>query len=63
MPNPAYISEYPSSTPLDPAYKTFFQDFYAASDDPSAHKAYAQFFTQDAVLIMASRRAEGRDGM
>ncbi|KAF2009180.1 hypothetical protein BU24DRAFT_358898 [Aaosphaeria arxii CBS 175.79] len=54
----AYTSEYPS-IPFDPAYKKFFEDFYAASDVPDAHEKYVEFYTQDATLIMASNQVQG----
>ncbi|KAF2125936.1 hypothetical protein P153DRAFT_348185 [Dothidotthia symphoricarpi CBS 119687] len=54
----AYTSQYPP-LPFDPAYKQFFESFYAASDDPTAHDAYVENFTHDATLIMASKTAKG----
>lgn len=56
-----YASDYPS-IPFDPAYKKFFEDFYATSDTPDAHEKYVDFFTKDATLIMASKKAEGSEG-
>jgi len=58
----SYVSEY-STTDFDPAYKKFLEDFYALSDTPGAHDKYAEQFTTDAVLVMASNRAHGREGM
>ena len=58
----AYASEYPS-VDFDAAYKKFFEDFYATSDTPDAHEKYIENFTQDATLIMASKKAQGSDGM
>lgn len=57
----SYASEYPS-IPFDPAFKKFFEDFYATSDDPNAHDVYVQSFTKDATLIMASKKAHGSEG-
>ncbi|PVI02910.1 hypothetical protein DM02DRAFT_558876 [Periconia macrospinosa] len=57
----AYASEYPADVPFDPAYKKFFEDFYAVSDTPDAHDKYVSFFTPDATLIMASKRGVGSD--
>ena len=48
---------------FDPAYKKFLEGFYALSDTPGAHDKYAEHFTTDAVLVMASNRAHGREGM
>ncbi|ORY14911.1 hypothetical protein BCR34DRAFT_598817 [Clohesyomyces aquaticus] len=57
----AYMSEYPTGVSFDPAYKTFFEEFYAISDSPDAHEKYVEQFTKDAVLVMASRKAKGSD--
>ncbi|KAF2092313.1 hypothetical protein K490DRAFT_70916 [Saccharata proteae CBS 121410] len=54
-----YTSEYPKDIPFDAAYKRFFEEFYKMSDTPDANDKYPQFFTKDAVLIMASKRVEG----
>lgn len=55
-----YTSEYPP-VDFDPAYKKFFEDFYATSDTPDAHDKYIKHFTKDATLIMASKKAVGSD--
>ncbi|KAF1829942.1 hypothetical protein BDW02DRAFT_602121 [Decorospora gaudefroyi] len=54
----SYASEYPA-VEFDPAYKKFFEHFYATSDTPEAHDDYLQYFTKDATLIMASKKAVG----
>ncbi|EHK99134.1 hypothetical protein M7I_4966 [Glarea lozoyensis 74030] len=56
-----YTSTYPTDTKVDPGIKTFFEEFYKISDTPNAHDLYAQQFTKDAVLVMASKRCEGSD--
>ncbi|KAJ4304750.1 hypothetical protein N0V90_000278 [Kalmusia sp. IMI 367209] len=56
----SYTSDYPA-IPFDPAFKKFFEDFYAISDNPDAHDAYVQSFTKDAALIMASKKAQGSE--
>lgn len=56
-----YTSQWPD-VQSDPAYKQFFEQFYAISDTPDAHDKYADQFTKDATLIMASKKAEGRSG-
>ncbi|KAB2571806.1 putative fungal specific transcription protein [Lasiodiplodia theobromae] len=56
----SYASEYPAGIDFDPAYKQFFEDFYAASDIPGQHEKYADNFTDDATLIMASKTVKGR---
>lgn len=58
----SYTSEYPS-IPFDPAYKKFFEGFYATSDTPEAHDKYVDHFTKDATLIMASKKAKGSEGL
>ena len=57
----SYASEYPA-VEFDPAYKKFFEEFYAISDTPDAHSRYVDQFTSDATLVMASKRAKGSDG-
>lgn len=57
-----YTSEYPSNA-FDPAFKRFFEDFYAISDNPDANNEYVESFTSDATLIMASKKAQGSEGM
>lgn len=58
----SYASEYPAGIDFDPAYKKFFEDFYAVSDTPDVHENYADNFTDDATLIMASKTVKGRAG-
>jgi hypothetical protein len=60
MTSSQYTSEYPPLD-LDPDFKSFFQAFYKVSDTPSAHEAYVDFFTKDAIVIMASKRVEGSE--
>ncbi|KAI4614449.1 hypothetical protein J4E83_007103 [Alternaria metachromatica] len=57
----SYVSQYPPAVEFDPAYKKFFEDFYATSDAAEAHEEYVQYFTKDATLVMASKRVEGRE--
>jgi hypothetical protein len=57
----SYTSSYPTLD-FDPAYKQFFEDFYAISDTPDAHDKYVDSFTEDATLIMASKKAKGSEG-
>lgn len=54
----SYASEYPDIS-VDPAVKAFFEKFYAISDTPDIHERYAQSFTPDATLIMASTKVSG----
>lgn len=58
----SYTSDYPDLA-FSAEYMRFFQDFYRISDTPDAHDQYAQSFTKDATLVMASKRATGFSGM
>jgi hypothetical protein len=57
-----YKSEYPAGLQIDDGIKAFFEDFYKTSDTPDAHEKYADSFTKDATLVMASKVGKGRDG-
>ncbi|PSK38137.1 L-2-aminoadipate reductase [Elsinoe australis] len=57
-----YKSSWPADQQHDPAYVSFFEKFYKVSDTPDAHDDYADSFTSDATVIMASKKVEGRDG-
>lgn len=57
-----YTSRYPD-VPVDPALKKYFEDFYKTSDTPGADEKYANSFTEDATLTMASKTVTGRSGM
>lgn len=57
-----YMSDYPS-LPIDPSIPQFFENFYQISDTPDAHEQYVDAFTGDAVMIMASKKAEGKKGL
>jgi hypothetical protein len=59
----SYVSQYPPVVEFDPAYKEFFENFYATSDTAEAHEEYAQYFTKDATLVMASKTVVGREGL
>lgn len=58
----SYASQYPS-VEVDPAFKQFFESFYRISDTADAHQKYAEQFTKDATLIMASKKCIGTDGV
>jgi hypothetical protein len=58
-----YVSSVPSDGSLKPGIASFFESFYAVSDIAVAHEQYADHFTSDAKLIMASKETSGRDGM
>lgn len=40
----------------------FFEEFYKISDTSDAHERYADSFTRDGTIVMASKRGEGREG-
>ncbi len=48
---------------MDDGIKSFFEEFYKTSDTPDAHDKYADFFTEDATLVMASKKGVGREGI
>ncbi|KAE9379173.1 hypothetical protein N431DRAFT_327436 [Stipitochalara longipes BDJ] len=57
----SYKSEYPAGVQVDGGIKAFFEEFYKTSDTPDAHEKYADSFTGNATVVMASKRAEGRE--
>lgn len=57
-----YIASVPDDGTLKPGIASFFENFYAISDTPTGHELYADQFTGDATLIMASKAAKGRQG-
>ena len=61
------MAQYSASVPEDRSLKagiaSFFESFYAISDTAEAHEQYADHFTQDAKLIMASKETSGRQGV
>ena len=58
-----YVPRSPEGIQFKPEYNDFFSTFYAISDTPDAHQQYSQQFTRDATLIMASKKAQGTDGL
>jgi hypothetical protein len=58
----SYKSEYPAGVQVDDGIKAFFEEFYKTSDTPDAHEKYADSFTGDATLVMASKKVAGREG-
>ena len=58
----SYSSQYPLEVVVDEGMKAFFEEFYKTSDTLDAHDKYADSFTGDATLIMASKKAVGREG-
>jgi hypothetical protein len=58
----SYKSEYPPGVQIDDDIKAFFEEFYKTSDTPDAHDKYADSFTRDATLVVASKKGVGREG-
>jgi hypothetical protein len=59
----SYKSDYPQGVQVDDGIKAFFEEFYKTSDTPDAHEKYADSFTKDATIIVASKKAVGSEGM
>jgi hypothetical protein len=59
-----YASEYPAGVKVDEGIKSFFEEFYKISDTGTdeAHVKYADQFTEEATLVIASKVGKGRDG-
>jgi len=57
----SYKSEYPAGVQVDDGIKAFFEEFYKTSDTPDAHEKYADSFTKDATIIVASKKAVGSE--
>ncbi|CAD6579875.1 MAG: hypothetical protein ASARMPRED_009282 [Alectoria sarmentosa] len=58
-----YQSSYPTVPQVPSSLRQFFETFYRISDTPEAHDKYVGCFTKDAVIIMASAKVEGSDGV
>lgn len=57
-----YSAQTPADGSLDPTIRDFFSEFYAISDSPDAHEKYADQFTKNGVLIIASKKVQGHNG-
>ena len=57
-----YTSQCPSVPSVPDSIRKFFETFYQISDTPDAHEEYADCFTENAVVVMASAKVEGREG-
>ncbi|KAL9076665.1 MAG: hypothetical protein Q9157_003582 [Trypethelium eluteriae] len=55
----SYVADVPTGIPFDPQIRRFFEEFYAVSDSPTEHERYANHFTPDATVIMASNKFQG----
>jgi hypothetical protein len=57
-----YTASVPSGDLVKPEIVAFYEKFYEISDTASAHEQYADSFTKDGKLIMASNETTGREG-
>jgi len=51
------------STGSLPPIALFLRDFYKKSDDPEDHEGYADFFTEDATVIIGLKTFKGWEGI
>lgn len=58
----SYKSEYPAGVQIDDGIKHYFEEFYRTSDTPDVHEKYVDLFTNDATLIVGSKKGVGREG-
>jgi hypothetical protein len=58
-----YTGATPSDLNVDPRIVSFFEKFYAVSDDPEAHEEYAQSFVPDADFTMGAKKTQGYKGI
>ncbi|KAK4552461.1 hypothetical protein LTR86_010304 [Recurvomyces mirabilis] len=56
-----YQADVPAGELVKSEIKDYYEHFYAISDTPEAHQKYAELYTKNARLIMASNEANGRD--
>lgn len=57
-----YIASVPSDGSIPSEIVEYFSKFYEISDSPANHEKYADMFTADGTIIMASNRVQGREG-
>jgi len=57
-----YQFTFPTIPEVPGSLRKFFERFNQISDTPKAHEEYADAFTKDAVLMMASAKVKGREG-
>lgn len=57
-----YIPSVPSDGSIPSEIVEYFSKFYEISDSPANHEKYADMFTADGTIIMASNRVQGREG-
>ncbi|TVY44120.1 hypothetical protein LOCC1_G003999 [Lachnellula occidentalis] len=57
----SYQSKFPPNVSVQKGIAEYFENFYKTSDTPDAHGKYAESFTKNATMIMASKISEGYD--
>lgn len=57
-----YIASVPSDGSIPSEIVEYLSKFYEISDSPANHEKYADMFTADGTIIMASNRVQGREG-
>lgn len=57
-----YIASVPSDGSIPSEIVEYFSKFYEISDSPAHHEKYADMFTADGTIVMASNRVQGREG-
>ncbi|KAL9536014.1 hypothetical protein SMMN14_01677 [Sphaerulina musiva] len=58
-----YIASVPSDGSIPSEIVEYFSKFYEISDSPANHEKYADMFTADGTIIMASNRVQGREAI
>lgn len=58
----SYASEYPQDVFVEDGIQEMFENFYEVSDTPHMNEKYADFFTDDATIIIAGREIAGKKG-
>lgn len=58
-----YLPVYPTGVRVHPGIKEFITNFYGVSDTPGKNQEWADFFEEDATLVMEKKEATGRAGM
>lgn len=58
-----YHPEYPANAAVDAGIKDFITNFYTVSDTFGKNQEWADFFRDDATLVMEKKEAKGKAGM
>lgn len=57
-----YVAAVPPGGQVPVEVQGYYERFYEASDYAPGHETYADFYTDDAILVMGSNSVQGRDG-